>query len=135
MATPDAPSAIHYTHNAVDYSEFVGGVGFTKRVNVVEATYADAGTVARAPGVTDYELRTVGVQEHDDYAISMAVFTEVGTERAVVFRPNDAVQASGNPELGGQAFISEFSLDVAAGGDAATSFSYAVNGALTWAES
>ncbi len=135
MATPDAPQAFFGTWNAVDCTIYSTGFGFTKRVNVVEETYADSGNVSRAPGASDYELRITPGMDDSAHVSSLYWFSEVGTQRAAVFRPNDAVQGAGNPELGGNAFVTEHSVDFEAGGEASQSLSLAVNGALTYAES
>ncbi len=132
--TPDAPQAMFGTWNAIDVTDRSTGFGFTNLVNIVAETYADSGQVSRAPGSGDAQLRITPGMDDAAHVSSQYWFGEVGTERAFVFRPNDAVQGVGNPELGGNAFISEHAVDFTAGGDAAQSLTTAVNGAITWAE-
>lgn len=134
MATPDAPQAFFYTWNSVDTTGRMTGWGVTKSVNVVEETYGDTGDVSRAPGAADHQHRITPGMDDSAHVSSLYWFSEVGTERAFVARPNDAAQGSGNPEAGGNAFISEHSFDFEAGGDASQSLTLAVNGAITYAE-
>ncbi len=134
MATPDAPQAMFGTWNAVDFTIYATGWGIGKTVFVAEETYADSGNVVRAPGAADYSFRITPGQDDDAHVSSIYWFSEVGAQRAFVARPNDAAKGAGNPEAGGNAFVTEHSVDFTAGGTADQSLTIAVNGAATYSE-
>lgn len=123
----------YITVNSVDLSDHIASVTLTTNRDVVETTaFSSTAARTRIGGLAD---NSVALEFHQDYATSsveQTIYPLLGSNAAIVVKPNGSSTSATNPAYSFNALVSEWTpLNGAVGELATASVTWTIDGAIT----